>query len=304
MKDKRPTKRFAAPARAGRPLRPQQLLILAYAAAVIVWLVYVLVGSAVMLNHKADGTMVTRTLTADDLEFESFVNYDDDEWHTAPVDEPGWYLSTDNDPHIIWRGEAWLETVELDAVHYLPPGSVALYYLRPGQTEYSETQKVFARVSGENQYTFDLGGLTVTGLRIDPDSVGGVPTRLDGVVLNPVQPWYLRFVPNGGQWLLLLFAPAVGAAFPCLQVGGLGGAQGAHHFKIFFGVLFHHLHGVIHRDDAYQAVFMVHHRKGQKPICLKQMCGRLPAIQRANGDDAAIHQFVHMRTVRRKQKVF
>ena len=45
MKDKRPTKRFAAPARAGRPLRPQQLLILAYAAAVIVWLVYVLVGS-------------------------------------------------------------------------------------------------------------------------------------------------------------------------------------------------------------------------------------------------------------------
>ena len=186
MKDKRPTKRFAAPARAGRPLRPQQLLILAYAAAVIVWLVYVLVGSAVMLNHKADGTMVTRTLTADDLEFESFVNYDDDEWHTAPVDEPGWYLSTDN--------------------------------LRPGQTEYSETQKVFARVSGENQYTFDLGGLTVTGLRIDPDSVGGVPTRLDGVVLNPVQPWYLRFVPNGGQWLLLLFAPAVGAAFACLAV--------------------------------------------------------------------------------------
>ena len=135
-----------------------------------------------------------------------------------PVDEPGWYLSTDNDPHIIWRGEAWLETVELDAVHYLPPGSVALYYLRPGQTEYSETQKVFARVSGENQYTFDLGGLTVTGLRIDPDSVGGVPTRLDGVVLNPVQPWYLRFVPNGGQWLLLLFAPAVGAAFACLAV--------------------------------------------------------------------------------------
>ena len=92
MKDKRPTKRFAAPARAGRPLRPQQLLILAYAAAVIVWLVYVLVGSAVMLNHKADGTMVTRTLTADDLEFESFVNYDDDEWHTAPVDEPGWEM--------------------------------------------------------------------------------------------------------------------------------------------------------------------------------------------------------------------
>lgn len=73
-------------------------------------------------------------------------------------------------------------------------------------------------MSGENQYTFDLGGLTVTGLRIDPDSVGGVPTRLDGVVLNPVQPWYLRFVPNGGQWLLLLFAPAVGLRLPALPL--------------------------------------------------------------------------------------
>ena len=212
MMDKRPTKRFGA-ASAARPLRPQQFLALAYAAAVMVWLVYVLAGSAVMLNHKADGTMTTQTLTADELEFESFVNYDDDEWHTPPVDEPGWYLSTDNDPHIIWRGQAWLETVELDAVHYLPPGSVALYYLRPGQTDYSETQKVFAHITGENQYTFDLGGIAVTGLRIDPDSVGGVPTRLDGIVLNPNRPWYLRFVPDGGQWLLLLFVPAAAAAF-------------------------------------------------------------------------------------------
>ena len=86
MKAKRPTKRFAAPARAGRPLRPQQLLILAYAAAVIVWLVYVLVGSAVMLNHKADVTMLTRPLTSDDMEFKSFVNNDSAERHNSQVD--------------------------------------------------------------------------------------------------------------------------------------------------------------------------------------------------------------------------
>ena len=102
--------------------------------------------------------------------------------------------------------------MELDAVHYLPSGSVALYYLRPGQTEYSETQKVFARVSGENQYTFDLGGLTVTGLRIDPDSVGGVPTLFTGIDLNPPRPWYTRFVPTAGWWLVLAFVPAVAAA--------------------------------------------------------------------------------------------
>ena len=112
----------------------------------------------------------------------------------------------------------WLLTAVLDAAHRLPPGGVALYYLKPGQTDYTEAQKVYAKVTAPGIYTFDLGGQWVTGLRIDPDSVGGVPTRLDGVVLNPVQPWYLRFVPNGGQWLLLLFAPAVGAAFACLAV--------------------------------------------------------------------------------------
>lgn len=204
--------------RLGTP-RPQQLFALSYALAIILWAAFAVYGCAVTLTHKADGSMISRTLTADELTFESFVCYDDDEWHTAPVDEPGWYLSTDNDPHILWTGEAWVESVALDAVHYLPPGSVALYYLCPGQTDFTESQKVFARISGESQYTFDLGGIAVTALRIDPDSVGGVPTRLDGIELNPAQPWYLRFVPDGGQWLVLLFAPAVAAAFAACLFG-------------------------------------------------------------------------------------
>ena len=213
MKDKRPTRRFDAARRETAAVRPRQLLIVAYALTAALWVVWVLWGSAVMLTHKADGTMLTRPLTADDLTFESFVNYEDDEWHTAPVDEPGWYLSTDNDPHIFWQGEAWVEAVRLEAWHYLPPGSVALYYLTPGQTDYSESQKVYAKVTGEGEYTFALGGVTVTGLRIDPDSVGGVPTKFTAVELNPAAPWFLRFLPNGGQWLCLLFLPAVAAAF-------------------------------------------------------------------------------------------
>lgn len=209
MKENRTARRGTS----ARRWRPQQLLVLAYAAAAALWLAWVFAGCAVMLIHKANGTMLTRTIGPDELEFESFVSYEDDEWHTPPVDEPGWYLSTDNDPHIFWRGEAWLETVRLDALHYLPPGGVTLYYLRPGQTEYSETQKVFARVTGEGSYTFDLGGILVTGLRIDPDGVGGVPTKLTGIELNPPQPWYLRFLPDGGQWLILLFLPPVAASY-------------------------------------------------------------------------------------------
>lgn len=193
--------------------RPRRLLGLCYALGVMVWLLYAVISSALMLNHKMNGSMRSLTLTAQDLSYESFLDYDDDPWSTAPDEREDWYLSTDNDPHILWEGEVYVETVRLRVEQLLPPGSVTLYYLKPGQTDYRETQKVYAWQDEDGSYVFDLGGVTVTGLRIDPDSVGGVPTRLLGVEINPTTPWYGRFIPKGGQWLLLLFGPVVAAAF-------------------------------------------------------------------------------------------
>ena len=192
--------------------RTLRLFGLCYALALIFWVVFCLGRCAVMLIHKADGTMPQTTLTADDLTFESFENYQDLEWDTPPGDNPDWYLSTDNDPHIFYDGGGYLETVRLLAKQTLPPGSVALYYLLPGQTDYSEAQKVFARTVEPGVYEIDLGGKTVSGLRIDPDSVGGIATLFTGVELNPPRFWLLRFVPDGGQWLLLLGLPACAAA--------------------------------------------------------------------------------------------
>ena len=134
------------------------------------------------------------------------------EWDTPPDDDPNWYLSTDNDPHIFYDGGGYLETVRLYAKHRLPPGSVVLYYLKPGQTDYSEAQKVYGYVVEDGVYEFDLGGREVSGLRIDPDSVGGVATLFAGIELNPAEFWVWRFVPDGGQLLLLLGLPAVAAA--------------------------------------------------------------------------------------------
>lgn len=193
--------------------QPRRLLGLCYALGVMVWLLYAVISSALMLNHKMNGSMRSLTLTAQDLSYESFLDYDEDPWSTAPDKREDWYLSTDNDPHILWEGEAYVETVRLRVEQLLPPGSVTLYYLKPGQTDYRETQKVYAWQDEDGSYVFDLGGVTVTGLRIDPDSVGGVPTRLLGVEINPTTPWYGRFIPKGGQWILLLFGPVVAAAF-------------------------------------------------------------------------------------------
>lgn len=204
-----------------RPLfRPRQLLLLAYLLTIVLWLVRGLVGSAVMINYKLKGEMPQQTVAPAELVTESFAPYSFNQWWTPPDDDPNWYLSTDSDPHIYWQGQGYLETVRLYAEHQLPPGGVALYYLLPGQTDYTETQKVYANVTGTGGYTFDLGGRWVTGLRIDPDSVGGVPTLFHGIELNPATPWYDRFIPNGGQWLLLLFVPALAVAAIAL-VGSL-----------------------------------------------------------------------------------
>ena len=206
-----------------RPLfGARQLLVLAYLLAVVLWLARGFVGSAVMLNYKLRGEMPQQTVLPANLTTESFAPYSSNQWWTPPDDDPDWYLSTDSDPHIYWQGQGYIKTVKLYAGHRLPPGGVALYYLLPGQTDYSETQKVYATVTEAGEYTFDLGGRWVTGLRIDPDSVGGVPTLFGGIELNPPAPWYTRFLPDGGQWLVLLFVPAVAAAAAALVLSLFG----------------------------------------------------------------------------------
>ena len=118
-----------------RPLfRPQQLLLLAYLFALVLWLAQGFVGSAVMLNYKLRGEMPQQTVAPAELTTESFAPYSSNQWWTPPDDDPNWYLSTDSDPHIYWQGQGYLETVRLYAGHRLPPGGVALYYLLPGQT--------------------------------------------------------------------------------------------------------------------------------------------------------------------------
>ena len=151
-------------------LKARQLLLLAYLLAAVLWVVRCLVGCGVMLNYKLQGKMPQTHVDAAELMTESFAPYSSNEWWTPPDDDPAWYLSTDSDPHIYWQGQGYIETVVLDAAHRLPPGGVALYYVKPGQTDYSEAQKVYARVTAPGVYTFDLGGQWVTGLRIDPDS--------------------------------------------------------------------------------------------------------------------------------------
>ena len=203
------TERFApGAARPAGRLPAGRWLAIAYGIAAIVWAMGCVVHTAIALNYRLRGQMPTLTLTDSDLVLTSYV--------PLPESGPGWLISTDADPRLFWEGEAYVETVCLHAEYQRPPGAIALYYLRPGQTEYTERQKVFARMDGAGGYTFDLGGRRVSGLRIDPDSRGGVPTRLVDVQIDPPTPWYLHLLPGAGTCLLLLFVPPLAAALAAL----------------------------------------------------------------------------------------
>lgn len=188
-----------------------RVIPLCYLGAAVLWLVLALTGVVNQLVYGKGDLL----LSGSDFECSSFVPYADLEWNDPPYDEddPNWYLSTDGDPQLVWRGEEprYLSRVVLRAVQYYPPGSVMLYYLKPGQTDFRESQKLFARVTGEGEYTFQLGGVRVSALRIDPDSRGGVPTLFYGVTLG-TEPLYRHFIPDGFEWLALLFGPLAFAA--------------------------------------------------------------------------------------------
>lgn len=195
----------------------KKLFALCYLAAAALWLLYGTFGTGRMLLKQKSGQMQNVLLSADELQMESFIHYSVKEWLVPPDDDPNWYLSTDSDPQLLWEGEAFVENVVLYARHYLPPGSVTLYYRTPGQTDYSEMQKIYASLDGEGVYRFDLDGKEVVGLRIDPDSLGGIPTLFGGVELNAPEPFWKHYLPDGGQVLALLALPALAAAL--VQLG-------------------------------------------------------------------------------------
>ena len=51
-----------------------------------------------------------------------------------------------------------------------------------------------------------------TGLRLDPDSEGGVTSCLSAVTLNPAEPLWRRLIPDAGTLLVLAAAPLLLAA--------------------------------------------------------------------------------------------
>lgn len=178
-----------------------------YLAAAVLFLLGCGVGCARGAYYRGRGLAGHRTLTAENVTYQSIRPYDTD----IPAGET-WFVSTDTDPQLLWEGDAWVERVVLHVQQHKPATGVELYYRAAEQTEFDTRHVVYGVPDGSGGYVFDLRGQHVSGLRIDPDSVGGVLTKFDGVELNAPRPWWKALVPTGAEGVLLALAPLTLAA--------------------------------------------------------------------------------------------
>ncbi len=196
-------------------LNPKRLLAAAYLAALALWLVQ---GAGALVQrawYTGRGLAPSVCLTAEQLELYSLRPYVFDH---EPVE--GMWISSDSDPQIHWNQYAWVDTVILDVRQECPAGSVELYYKQPGQRDFDTRQVVYPKRDAQGRYVFELGGKWIDRLRVDPDSVGGVPTELRALQINPPGGWYRNFIPSAGQTLVLLVLPLVLSAL-LLELGQL-----------------------------------------------------------------------------------
>ena len=190
-------------------------LLIAWAAGLALWLLLGCVSLAKTAWYARQGLAATQSLSFEDFTPLGIQPYDAGE-------EGPWYISTDGDPQLLWQGEAYLNTVWLFVEHESPPQAVMLYWKTPGQTDFSPRQSVYGVETAPGVYSFGLGGVKVSEVRIDPDSQGGVVTRFDGVVFTPDLSPLEFFLPGAGEAMLLLCAPPLALAVFCQLRRALG----------------------------------------------------------------------------------
>lgn len=190
-----------------KPQKQHKTLRLAVLCWLAALLLAVLAGGVRLIAGKvyeSKGLRPTLELTLPQLTAEG----------VRPIEEQGegWFISSDSDPKLIYEQELWCETVRVQ-MHRTKNGTPpVLYWKKPGQTDFSEKQAAYGIPDGRDCYLFDLGGVRVSTLRLDPDSEGGVSARLDGIMVNPPKGVLWYWTPSARTLFLLLTLPPLLAA--------------------------------------------------------------------------------------------
>lgn len=187
----------------GRFKRLTRALVLAYAAALVLYFALCGVAFARSRAWQAGGALTRRELPLAALTQNSIL----------PRDGAGGgerFVSTDGDPQLVYTQDGapfYAGRVTFAATPHKPAGEIALYYTTAEGQKYTEKQKIWAKQAPDGSWYFDLPQRRLYSLRIDPGTVGGVIWQVQRVVLNDVRPPASFFVPDALTLLLLLCAP-------------------------------------------------------------------------------------------------
>lgn len=155
------------------------------------------------------GAIVRQAYKLEDLALESIEQL---------ADENGMqrFVSTDDDPKILYYSlqGTYITRVGFNATSNKPGGEMVLYYTTSSAQglKFTDRQKVWAQQYADGSWYFDLGGKKVYGLRLDPDTTGGVVWTVKELMFNAPKPFGAYYAPNAQPMFLLLLLPGLAAA--------------------------------------------------------------------------------------------
>ena len=182
-------------------------LVVAYGLAMAIWILYAGTLQVKSLWYTSQGKGGESVILPSQMELVALV----EQKPFSGLPEGDWLVSSDSDPQIRWKCNGWyLEQVQLNMETLWPTGAVVLYYRTAQQPDFLPTQMVYAKQTQQGTYVFQLPGVVVEEIRIDPASQGGVILQVEG--METKGNGFATFVPSWQQGALLLGLPPVGVA--------------------------------------------------------------------------------------------
>ena len=182
-------------------------LVVAYGLAMAIWILYAGTLQVKSLWYTSQGKGGESVILPSQMELVALV----EQKPFSELPKGDWLVSSDSDPQIRWKCNGWyLEQVQLNMETLWPTGAVVLYYRTAQQPDFLPTQMVYAKQTQQGTYVFQLPGVVVEEIRIDPASQGGVILQVEG--METKSNGFATFVPSWQQGALLLGLPPVGVA--------------------------------------------------------------------------------------------
>ena len=182
-------------------------LVVAYGLTMAIWIVYAATLQVKSLWYTSQGKGGESVILPSQMELVALV----EQKPFSGLPKGDWLVSSDSDPQIRWKCNGWyLEQVQLNMETLWPTGAVVLYYRTAQQPDFLPTQMVYAKQTQQGTYVFQLPGVMVEEIRIDPASQGGVILQVEG--METKSNGVTTFVPSWQQGALLLGLPPVGVA--------------------------------------------------------------------------------------------